>query len=231
MRYLGGKSKIAKRLVSIIAPTYTDIALYEPFMGGGAMTAALAPRFKHVYASDLHEDLILMWKALQNGWQPPKTISETEYQNLKNSDPSPLRGFAGFAGASWGGKWFGGYARGGSRNYADEAARSLNRDIQFMQNVYFNQKSYLDVVPYPGSTLYADPPYVGTTGYGFKFDHIEFWARMSEIADSGVKVFVSEYTAPPDWSCVWELTRTRDMKSHLTDAVSVTERLFYKGPK
>lgn len=226
MRYLGGKSKIAKKLASVIG---TGELLVEPFMGGGAMTAALAPNFKEVRSYDIHPDLIMLWDALKNGWIPPSEISEQQYAELKNSPPSALRAFAGFAGASWGGKWFGGYARGGGRNYADEAARSLLRDIKKMANVTFACLDYLDLPLPTNATVYADPPYAETTGYMNGFDNKAFWQKMNEWAESGCKVYVSEYTAPEDWREVWRMERTRDMKAHLTDAVKVTERLFYKG--
>ena len=228
MRYLGGKSKIARQLAEIIGGG--DL-LIEPFVGGGAVTAVLAPRFNEVRAYDIHPDLILMWKDLQNGWEPPRTITEEQYAALKYAEPSALRGFAGFAGASWGGKWFGGYARGDERNYADEAARSLARDIKKLGNVVFTRADYRTLTPSPESVVYADPPYAGTTGYGECFDSKEFWVVMDSWANSGARVFVSEYSCPVNWQVVWQKLRTRDMKAHLTDAVKVTEKLFYRGPE
>lgn len=225
MRYLGGKSKIAKRLAAVIGGG--DL-LIEPFVGGGAMTAALAPSFREVRAYDIHLDLILLWNALKSGWLPPHVVSEHEYAKLRDSEPSALRAFVGFAGASWGGKWFGGYARGGARNYADEAARSLARDIALMGNVSFAQADYRNLNPPPGAIVYADPPYAGTTGYGRAFDNTEFWEVMTNWAQI-CHVYVSEYKAPATWDCVWSLERTRDMKAHMTDAVKIRECLFFKG--
>ena len=226
MRYLGGKSKIARALAGVIGKGET---LIEPFCGGGAMTAALAPQFVRVEASDTHEDLILLWKAIQAGWQPPREISEQEYARLKLCAPSALRGFAGFAGASWGGKWFGGYARGGGRNYADEAARSLARDVEKISNVTFYHRDYINIKPQPGDVVYADPPYAGTTGYGKPFSSEEFWEVMNYWTILGALVFVSEYKAPDNWACVWEQERTRDMKADTKTAVKVTEKLFFKS--
>lgn len=224
MRYLGGKSKIARRLAAVIG---SGDLLIEPFVGGGAMCAALAPQFASVEASDTHPDLILMWQALQNGWVPPTSVSEEEYTQLRSALPSALRGFVGFAGASWGAKWFGGYARAPNRNFADEAARSLARDMACMRHVRFSQRDYRSIAVPRGAVIYADPPYAGTTGYGEAFDTDEFWATVERWAASGAKVFVSEYKAPARFGApVWEMTRTRDMKAHLTDAKQVTERLW-----
>jgi DNA adenine methylase len=198
-------------------------------MGGGAMTAALAPHFDLVIASDSHPDLILMWQALQQGWVPPSIVTEDDYNALRHAEPSALRGFVGFGGASWGGKWFGGYARGGNRNYADESTRGLVRDIKLMSNVVFLQRDYRDISVAKGDTIYADPPYAETTSYSTPFDNSEFWEVADAWVNGGANVFVSEYSAPKSWDCVWETTRTRDMKSQLTNPVLVTERLFYKG--
>ncbi len=166
MRYLGGKSKIAKRLAAIIG---TGEEFLEPFMGGGAMTAALAPNFSYGRASDIHPDLIMLWQALSSGWIPPSRISEEEYYAIKESPPSALRGFCGF-GPSWGGKFFGGYARGGNRNYAYETKKSLLRDIELMKNVSFSCIDYRLLSPSQNCVVYADPPYAETTGYSDSFN-------------------------------------------------------------
>lgn len=227
MRYLGGKSKIAKRTATaLLANTFRRQRLIEPFVGGGAMTAALASHFQEVNAFDIHDDLILLWKELQAGWVPPTNISESEYQELRHAAPSALRAFAGFGGASWGGKWFGGYARGDGRNYADESARSLLRDIKNMQNVTFDRLDYRKITPSKSDVVYSDPPYAGTTEYKDVFNSDEFWTVMEQWATFGAHVFVSEYRAPAFWAPILEITRTRDMKSKLTNAEQVTEKLF-----
>lgn len=88
MRYLGGKHRTAKLLtVNLLASTGLRGRLIEPFCGGGAMTTALAPHFEHIEASDIHDDLILMWRALKRGWQPPEQIAEDEYHQLKQAPP------------------------------------------------------------------------------------------------------------------------------------------------
>ena len=32
--------------------------------------------------NDIHKELIAMWRALQDGWMPPETITEAEYINV-----------------------------------------------------------------------------------------------------------------------------------------------------
>lgn len=227
MRYLGGKSKIAKPLTArILELTPNRKRLVEPFIGGGAMTSELAPHFGEVDASDAHEDLVLMWQALLNGWEPPTSITENEYKALKLSDPSALRGFAGF-GVSWGGKWFGGYARGDGRNYADQSSRALVRQAAKMGNVTVSRAGFLEVNVRLNDVIYCDPPYAGTTGYEPVFNSEIFWITARSWVEKGADVFVSEYAAPEGWPEVWAKTRTRDMKSKLTNAVQVTEKLFH----
>ena len=111
MRYVGGKVRISKWIKDQLEPLASRHQKYlEPFMGGGAVLSKMAPLFPKgcVFAGDAHEDLILMWKALQQGWIPPEQVSREEYDELRTSSPSALRGFVGF-GSSFSGKWFGGY--------------------------------------------------------------------------------------------------------------------------
>lgn len=199
-------------------------------MGGGAMTSELAPHFNRVEASDSHEDLVLLWQAVLNGWVPPTQVSLQQYENLRNDSPSALRGFAGFGGASWGGKWFGGYARGDGRNYADESSRAISRQALNMRNVTVTRKNFKALTAKIGDVFYCDPPYAGTTGYTSTFDSADFWSTAERWAQEGADVFVSEYSAPTGWPVVWAKTRTRDMKSKLTNAVQVTEKLFHLTP-
>ena len=227
MRYLGGKSKIAKHIrEAILANTSRRELLIEPFVGGGAITAVLAQGFKEVKGYDIHSDLILMWQELQNGWIPPNNISEQQYYELKNRmGPSALRAFAGF-GVSWGGKWFGGRAGGDGRDYADESSRSLCRDIKCMSNVAFGCEDYRFIAPQENAVVYADPPYAGTTEYKDKFDSDEFWELMAFWVDADMDVFVSEYAAPDGWFPIWSVERTRDMRSKMTNSEKVVEKLF-----
>ena len=167
-------------------------------------------------ASDIHPDLILMWQALQKGWRPPDTVSLEEYRMLKKSSPSALRNFAGF-GCSFAGKWFGGYARdgrGGGRNYAARACRSLLRKIQNLQDVEFYHKSYMDfdqkLLRHP-ALVYCDPPYrASTADYASGlFDAEAFWQWVRE---QSCTVLVSEYEAPEDFEKVWSCKTKTDLR-------------------
>jgi len=223
MRYLGGKQRLASKFAHIIGE---GELLIEPFVGGGGSLKALAPNFGEVRASDIHEDLILMWQALQNGWVPPDSVSEEEYKSIKNCPPSALRGFIGF-GCSWGGKWFGGYARYKDTNFAKQSKNSLLKTLPNIRNVSFSLTPYHLAVPPRGSVVYADPPYKGTTGYAEGgFDHDEFWKIMELWVENGVKVYVSELSAPDGWESVWSFKRKAGCRGDLKTSTPIEEHLY-----
>jgi DNA adenine methylase len=232
MRYLGGKQKIAKETAAaILKHTPNRSVCVEPFVGGGSMTAALSSHFELSIARDTHEDLILMWQALQNGWIPPDDITEEAYQVLRHSAPSALRAFAGF-GLSFSGKWFGGYARdtAGYRDYCGAAKRGLLKKLQACKNVLYIQGSYSEAFVQPSWVVYCDPPYTGTTGYKDAFDSEKFWVKADQWVDMGADVFVSEYKAPKHWTPIGQKTRNRAMRSG-EEVKKVTECLFMREDK
>lgn len=241
MRYVGGKSKIAKSLSEVILEHANSRAYYlEPFIGGGSMFPKLAPNFEWSVAGDLHEDLVLMWNAvLQGGWIPPLLVSEDEYESLKTSDPSALRGFVGMGG-SFGGKWFGGYARGGfnsdgsPRNHQAESARAVLKIQEALNGVnvgVFRNWSFDQWNPLPGTVVYCDPPYESTQGYSTGgFPHAEFWGTARRWAQNGCEVFVSEYNAPGDFKCVWSKEKRMTLTQPKQGRPVNIEKLFmYKG--
>jgi len=202
MQYQGGKSRIASYIAAKIRELYpTATEIWEPFCGGGAVTLALAKVGFTVYASDSHEDLILMWQALMRGETEPFTdVTEAEYAALKTAAPSARRGFVGF-GASFGGGWWSGFARHPysiKRNSALESARNNARLHDF--NITFTLADYTST---PDHVLvYADPPYQGTKPYkgAPAFDHTAFWSWVRLRQGT---TFVSELSGPDDIDIVW----------------------------
>lgn len=236
MRYVGSKRKIAKQILAEITKRRGNRDLYwEPFVGGCNAFSVIAPHFRKAWGSDGHEDLILMWQAVMDGWTPPESVTEDDYVKLRDESSSALRGFVGFGG-SFGGKWFGGYARGGfmsngsPRNHQAESARAVNArrkeigtaDVKFVHRSYnqgHNGSSNL--------VIYCDPPYASTLGYKgtVDFDHVAFWQWCRDQVSIGSLVLVSEYTAPNDFVCVAEFDHR--MSVALTSARKATiERLF-----
>lgn len=226
---------MAKFIVdTILASTDRRERLVEPFMGGGAVTEKLAPHFAETVSSDVVEDIVLMWQAVIEGWEPPKSVSEEEYQKLRDEKPSALRSFAGFGG-SFGGKFFAGYARGGltssgePRNHQGESARSISRTGKILREhaVSVHLLDYRDADVRPGDVVYCDPPYAGTFGYSEAgaFDTNEFIQTVESWAHAGAEVFVSEYSAPEHWEIVGEKSHRQSLvMSHQRTAT--TERVF-----
>lgn len=81
MQYVGSKRRIAKDILSEIDKVRaSDQLLVEPFCGGCNFTIHTR---SPVLAADSNGPLIAMWRALQNGWQPPENLSEDEYRHIR----------------------------------------------------------------------------------------------------------------------------------------------------
>jgi len=222
MRYLGGKYKLRKQIAEVIKehrglPLRGKVRPYwEPFVGSAWVTTQVDK--EPIYASDINKYLIAMWKALQDGWEPPKNITEDEYNAIREGrkDVSKaLTAFVGF-GCSWGGKWYGGYARGEDRNWAREAHDSLLNKIDKLQGVNFFQANFLQVEPPEDNmVIYCDPPYKGTTGYKGTEDWRadKFWNRVEYLSNKDHKLLVSEYKAPDKFDLVWQQETKTDLNT------------------
>ena len=229
MRYQGGKSRIAASIALAIErerERESNGRLISLFCGSCAVESKLAPHFKSVICNDNHKYLVALWQALQDGYELPEVISEQAYKSIReHKDDNPaLTGFVGF-GCSFGGKFFGGYARNKTgTNYAAQSKRSILKDFTNLQNATFTCNDYKDVV------VYADPPYSNTTGYtSGKFNSEEFWDYMRQIGKDN-QVFISELEAPDDFVCVWERPFTRTLDRNKNNQFKVVEKLFtYKG--
>jgi DNA adenine methylase len=209
MKYLGGKSKTSKFIINEIEKyRFHDDYFVDVF--GGGMNVIDKVSGKRI-ANDNNYCLIEMWKAVQKGWEPPEIICEYMYNDIKNNKkiyPPYLVSFVGFA-SSFGGKWFGGYARGKNsknkeRNYALESRNSILKQRENLKDVKFICKNFWELKIPKNSIIYCDPPYQGTTKYKDEFDHEFFWKWVRNIHNQGGKIFVSEYNAPDDFKCIWE---------------------------
>lgn len=231
MRYVGGKFRIRERIAKVIlANTNLRNVYCEPFVGSCSVFQELAPLFDRSEAGDNHPDLVAMWNALLfDGWVPPEKVTEEMYADLRKRSSSAMRGFAGF-GCSFGGKWFGGYARSGDRNYAINMRRGLLKFRAIMDGVpvsRFECKNYDEWDFEEGSVIYLDPPYANSQGYTTgRFDSNRFWKWASGI--QGCDVFVSEYVAPLEWECIMEVKKTVHLGGGARH-ISATEKLFRRA--
>ncbi|NCB88913.1 MAG: hypothetical protein EOM43_15840 [Gammaproteobacteria bacterium] len=245
MQYQGGKTLIARRLSEAIL-NHTDARTdyYEPFVGGAGMAAYMGKHFRRAHYSDLHGPLILMWQAAHAGYimhgDPthflPKDITKADYDYHKSAQPySPATALIGF-GSGFGGQYYGSYietdARDG-RTYHHVALRGVAKKLKgslARQTTTFTHAPYNEITPAPGSVIYCDPPYAGTAGYTTGgFNHDAFWEWCREQARHGCHVYVSEYTAPDDFTCIFEREKHVTL-SHATNTSTATERLYTYQP-
>lgn len=226
MRYLGGKSRTWKSICAFLESVRKPNQTYlEPFVGGAWVLQGMSGKR---IASDYNQSLITLYQSLQQGWNPPTEVSLELYKEIQSKkDPlDPLTAFVGF-GCSFGGKWFGGYAKDDSkRKYSQNAFNSLNKARSLIKGVEFSYKSYLDYSPVD-YLIYCDPPYQNTTGYGAtgQFDTELFWETMQKWSKSNT-VVISEYNAPSDFACVLEMNTKTELRNKAGIREPRVERLF-----
>ena len=243
MQYMGGKSRISKQIAEILNSAIDkDTPFVSLFCGSCAIESKVQADVKIL--NDKHPYLIAMWQALQKGWMPPDVVTKEEYYRVKaNMDENPaLTGFVGF-GCSFGGKWWGGYAkdkrgddycgqakRGLLRNYAGNAKSTLAKDMSGLKTATFTCLDYHDVKIPDGAVVYCDPPYANTTGYTVgQFDTNEFWDYMRQLSKR-CDVYISEESAPDDFECIWSQEITRTLDYNKSNQPKKVEKLFkYKG--
>lgn len=225
MMYMGGKLRIGRRIASEVYTRTKHRHVVEPFCGSGSVTVQLVRLGFTVEAYDAHPALVSMLQAVKDGWLPPVDVSESEYAAAKElPDSDPRKAAIGF-GASFGGKYFGGYARGDARrNYASGASIALAKKAHHFRRVTFVHSNFFGIAPRGDVALYCDPPYAGTTGYVVgAFDSDAFWARAQEWADAGADVFVSEYSGPVEPVTTFE----RNAGLRKKDGTKAVEKLFH----
>tara|TARA_R110002020_G_scaffold183213_3_gene379344 strand:+ start:646 stop:1365 length:720 start_codon:yes stop_codon:yes gene_type:complete len=202
--YLGGKSRIYKKLINFMeAERRKDMTWVEPFMGSGKVLFNVkGPRI----GNDINHELIALFKAIQDGYEPPISISEEEYNYIKKNQSlfnDPLKGFVSIA-CAFGGQRWGSYARNKKGdNYALRSSNQLLKHKHKYKGVDLYSCNYKDLSIPSSSLIYCDPPYINTAGYGFEFNHEEFYDWCREKVKEGHLVFISEYQAPKDFECVW----------------------------
>lgn len=239
MVYMGSKSRIAKEIVPIIQ-SYIDnnnIHNYlEPFCGGGNVIDKV--KCEHKYASDVQPYLIALLKQTQKDTSVfPKTITLEEYKDVKDNKekyPAWYVGLVGFC-ASFGGRYFAGYARckQGNRNIPNERIRNLIKQSLNLKDIQFTCCDFRNIKPtIKNFVIYCDIPYKNSTKYkvdNFPYDEFYDWCR--QMAENNI-VLVSEYNMPDDFECIWQ----KEIKTSLcidrakTDSKRV-EKLFIINSK
>ena len=231
MVYQGSKNRIAKEIVPIItANLQTNQWYVEPFVGG----CNLIDKVQHPYkiGSDNNKYLIELLKYVQNGGTLPEYVDKEEYLKVKadkENYPEWYVGFLGFV-CSFRGIFFSSYVRndvlkksGKIEHYQKEQINNLMKQAPKLEGIDFICSDYDKLVIPEKSVIYCDPPYKDTTGYKDSFDSERFWNWVRELKEKGNTVFVSEYSAPEDFECIW----SKEINSNLgTKSKRAIEKLF-----
>jgi DNA adenine methylase len=192
----------------------------------------------------------------------PEYVTESDYktakeQYLSGSHKPYTKGQIGFiaTACSYGGGWFNGYAKfnpNKNEDHVKEAINGIKKQVdtfKFLYTTEFLDCHYVDafawirrfgfyglskIEPIPSDkvVIYCDAPYCETKGYESDFDHVKYWDWVRMYSKAGYEIYVSEYSAPSDFKCVWE--------KHISDGMGTTvkgrkqevktERLFvYNG--
>jgi DNA adenine methylase len=218
MRYFGGKQRISKPLAAFLnSQLKPGQAFYDMFCGSCNVISKIDPNRDRV-ASDLHKELIAMWRHVQQGGELPDEISEEQYKQIKESGAGWLRAFVGF-GCSFAGKYWGGYARdnrGGTREYCRNAKNSTLKKMATMRDVLFVTCDYRQMnIVHKNAMIYCDIPYKDSVGYSVgKFNHEAFYAWAKKQKWKGHTMLVSEYkhNVPEGWKVVWEYESKKDIR-------------------
>ena len=232
MKYVGSKNRIAKELAPIIQSYITNETkgYLEPFVGGANMIDKIEHHNK--IGCDIHKELIALLNKVKNDKNSiPDEITEDEYNKVNSNKQNYEDWYVGLVGfcATFGAKYFGGYARDrqGNRNIPKEGIRNLKKQAPSLKGVKFANLSFLELPKdkIKDYVIYCDIPYKGTIKYatkGFPYDEFYQWAKdMSE----NNTVLISEYNMPEEFYCIWEKETTVNIASNKTTGDNSNKRV------
>lgn len=235
---MGSKRRLAKHILPIILKDRKPNQWYvEPFVGGANMIDKVDGRRM---GADLNSYLIKALRLIRDNPESiPDIITEDDYNNARiNRSNDGLTGFIGFA-MSFGGKWFGGYRRdvagtkGSIENMETQTRRSKQdaiRQSKKLKGVVLIAESYQRLRIPQNSIIYCDPPYANATKYSTSdFDHDAFWQWCREKSMEGHRVFISEYSAPDDFECVWQMEIHSSLTKDTGSKKGIEKLFVYKG--
>lgn len=214
--YHGGKQKIGKDLAKIIVEETADICdeynftvkgYCEPFCGMLGVYQNIPSYLGDINykAGDINKSVVLMWKAAQKGWNPPKKrVSRKEFMTLAGDGTSSA--YKGYVGHLYGymSKYFKPFKAGDSQRRLDNSAQRVKNISQQLSDVKFTHGKYNQFSRLKGYVIYCDPPYAIQSNYYDEcdrkrtFDNEKFWDWCREMSVNNI-VFISEYSAPKDF--------------------------------
>ena len=214
MQYIGSKNRISNELIPIIQSyiTKNTKGYLEPFVGG----ANVIDKIQHYnkIGCDIHKELIaLLIKARDNVEEMPNEITFNEYVDVKNNKEKYEPWYVGLVGfcATFGSKYFGGYARNtrGDNTDTTKTKRGINalkKQAANLKGIRFENCNFLDIPikELKEYVIYCDIPYRGSTKYATKkFPYDEFYQWVKEMSKYNT-VLISEYSMPEEFECIWQ---------------------------
>lgn len=244
MRYCGSKRKFMKYLLPILTERLDENSRFVDLFGGGMNVVSEIPTSNKI-AVDYNKYIIALWQEIQkNGMKNiPLNITESDYNEIKSCYLNGTATYDDYITAyvgtccSFGGSWFNGYAKynpNKKENHIAEARRGLEKQVKsfkYLQDTTFIYNSYENIKLTEDDIVYCDPPYQSTKKYESDFNNAAFWKWARQTAKKVKALYVSEYDAPFDFECVWQMEKkdalgTRKGKRQNTKV----EKLFvYKG--
>lgn len=231
MHYMGGKFRLAKDITAVLNPITKGRPFVDLFCGacnivGNINTASIR------IANDNNPYLIELFKAIQNGWEPPTHATEDDYHYVSaHPDENPaLTGFI-LIGCSFSGGWKSGFARCSSgRSYALNAHNSLMRQKCKLGGVQFVYSEYDKLLIPKGSVVYCDPPYKGTRNHYYKstFDYDKF-LHWVETHKNIYDIYISEYAHNNinGYQSVWERDSRTNIRGKDNSTLPTREVLLF----
>lgn len=166
MKYMGSKNRIAKEILPIMLEKRDNRTWVEPFVGGANIIDKVQ---NNRIGNDNQEYVIALFKALQNGYKPPKEVTSDfffEVKNNKDKYPKELVGYLGTQ-LTFGCEWWGSFRRDntGKRKYDLEAYNNVMKQQPNIIDVEFVCGDYRDLQIPNNSLIYCDSPYRNVRKY------------------------------------------------------------------
>lgn len=233
-----------KYLLPILTKDMDGDTVFCDLFGGGMNVVCDIPCPIKIVV-DYNKYVIALWKELQeNGMkQIPTEVSEELYNKVKYDYLNHTRYysdyFIGYVGTccSFGGSWFNGYARfnpNKNEDHIKEAYNGLKKQVEsfkYLDGTTFLYASYDEIPLFENEIVYCDPPYASTKKYESDFDNDAFWEWARKASKKVKHLYISEYDAPDDFECVWEMKKKDGLgrKKGKKQNVKIEKLFVYKG--
>lgn len=238
MKYMGSKRKIRKEIIDIMMSYRLNNEPFIDMFCGGCHVIEMVDGIR--LANDKNRYLIAMWSGLLEDRVRPYVIDKELYSRARNEYNKGINiefddfliGWIGFMG-SYNGRFFdGGYSGHDvkGRDYISENIRNTESQISNLVGVIFSSIDYYeyDIMCCYDSPciIYCDIPYRGTKQYSISsdFDYDKFYNWCFVMREFGHTIFVSEYSMPDGFECIWSKEVTNSLNT--TNTYKPIEKLY-----